>query len=424
MHVDNLGSLEAITKQSGVVEERRSYDPFGQRRNPIWGQPPPASFTSKTTKGFTGQEDDIDLGLVNLNGRIYDPKIGRLVSVDPLVSNPLSAQSWNAYSYALNNPLKYIDPTGFNPEPGVIELPMDLIEASPEFRAAQTVRTTLAPGPGILHGPPSAAPETGGAAPTNDVSTTGSSPVHTPQLSDLKPDPSLPVVEIPHATGPGTDDPFGVKPPALGLDSTLPTLLEQLLAGDPSGGRTTFMVAAEPGFWHDLDVAFGDRWRQVQLRPTFSAYEPPSVRSQAIASVVVTAAAMVGALLTPGPADDMAVAAGTTAEKAATAGAHLNTNTATSRFGLYEIKVNRELYKIGKADLNRVTQSSGLPARVHQQVRKLESVYGIGNVEGNVVERLGEVTTAQAKAAESARLRAVVESSGTVPPGNQRSYRP
>jgi hypothetical protein len=54
VHTDHLGSVDALTNDKGTVVERRSYDAFGQRRNPIWGQASPASFASKTTKGFTG----------------------------------------------------------------------------------------------------------------------------------------------------------------------------------------------------------------------------------------------------------------------------------------------------------------------------------------------------------------------------------
>ena len=75
--------------------ESRSYDPFGQRRNPVWGAPPPMSFTSKTTQGFTGHESDDEVGLVNMKGRIFDPKVGRFLTTDPIVSAPLSGQSWN-----------------------------------------------------------------------------------------------------------------------------------------------------------------------------------------------------------------------------------------------------------------------------------------------------------------------------------------
>ena len=69
VHVDHLGSVDALTDASGAVLEHRSYDPFGQRRNPVWGQPTPASFPASTTVGFTGQESDDELGLVNFKGQ-------------------------------------------------------------------------------------------------------------------------------------------------------------------------------------------------------------------------------------------------------------------------------------------------------------------------------------------------------------------
>ena len=65
------------------MEERRSYDPFGARRNPSWGASwPPPSLTSKTRRGFTGHEADEELGLVNAKGRILDPRLGRFLSPD------------------------------------------------------------------------------------------------------------------------------------------------------------------------------------------------------------------------------------------------------------------------------------------------------------------------------------------------------
>src|SRR5262249_29868865 len=63
--------------------------------------------------GFTGHEDDADLGLVNMRSRIYDPRVGRFLSADPFVSGPLRSQAWNRYSYVNNNPLTLVDPTGF-----------------------------------------------------------------------------------------------------------------------------------------------------------------------------------------------------------------------------------------------------------------------------------------------------------------------
>jgi RHS repeat-associated protein len=72
------------------------------------------SFKRKSTKscGFTGHEHYPELKIINMNSRLYDPAIGRFFSPDMYVQDPEYTQSYNRYSYALNNPLKYIDPTG------------------------------------------------------------------------------------------------------------------------------------------------------------------------------------------------------------------------------------------------------------------------------------------------------------------------
>ena len=104
--------------------------------------------------------------------------------------------------------------------------------------------------------------------------------------------------------------------------------------------------------------------------------------------------------------------------------AHLNVNNARSTFGIYDIEVNGTLHKVGKADLSRITQSSGLPTRLHQQLRKLREIHGRENVTGSVVQKLGSTTTRKAKAAETARLQAIFDQTGIVPPGNIKSFRP
>ena len=100
---------------------------------------------------------------------------------------------------------------------------------------------------------------------------------------------------------------------------------------------------------------------------------------------------------------------------------HKNANHAVSHFGIYEIKVNGETYKFGKADLDRVTQSSGLPTRLHQQVRRLSKTYD--DVRPEIVD-LGYITTQQAKQAERAALQRYYETTRRIPPGNQKSFRP
>jgi RHS repeat-associated protein len=146
LHVDHLGSTDVITDGTGsalgTVLERRSYDAFGAKRNPAWGAAGPGPWAAKTTVGFTGHESEEDFGLVNMKGRIYDPRVGRFLTTDPLVSHPGFSQSWNPYSYVLNNPLKYVDPSGFDAAPGMvtygdgqpnpsIPLPVDVVTPEP-----------------------------------------------------------------------------------------------------------------------------------------------------------------------------------------------------------------------------------------------------------------------------------------------------
>jgi len=66
-----------------------------------------------TARGYTGHEH-IDLfELVNMDGRVYDPRLGRFLSPDPYVQDPTYSQSLNRYSYCVNNPLVFYDPSGY-----------------------------------------------------------------------------------------------------------------------------------------------------------------------------------------------------------------------------------------------------------------------------------------------------------------------
>ncbi|WP_437531191.1 RHS repeat-associated core domain-containing protein [Sorangium sp. So ce726] len=188
VHVDHLGSIDALTDEDGDVIERRSYDPFGQRRNPVWGERPPASFPSETTQGFTGHESDDELGLVNMKGRIYDPRIGRFLTTDPIVSIPSFGQSWNPYSYVRNSPLNHVDPSGFQEEP--VEAPILPVYSvvRPEQYAVE-----------LFYSPPKAnqpeegpreAVEVGATTAPIDVGTTGSSSGYVPQPVTVSPEHS------------------------------------------------------------------------------------------------------------------------------------------------------------------------------------------------------------------------------------------
>ena len=96
-----------------VVAEYR-YDPWGGRLDPATrtyyapGEEPELMFG----RGYTGHEHLPEYGLIHMNARLYDPQTGRFLSPDPYVQDPANTQSYNRYAYALNNPLRYIDPSG------------------------------------------------------------------------------------------------------------------------------------------------------------------------------------------------------------------------------------------------------------------------------------------------------------------------
>ena len=66
-----------------------------------------------TPRGFTNHEHLGESGLIHINVRAYDPELGRFLSVDPFIVFPDDGQSLNPYSYVMNNPLKYTDPSGY-----------------------------------------------------------------------------------------------------------------------------------------------------------------------------------------------------------------------------------------------------------------------------------------------------------------------
>ncbi len=92
-----------------------SYEAFGKRRGGDWRAATDTSYTlpSFTNRGYTGHEHVDEMGLIHMNGRVYDPELGRFLSADPNVQAAENSQSYNRYSYVLNNPLKYTDPSGY-----------------------------------------------------------------------------------------------------------------------------------------------------------------------------------------------------------------------------------------------------------------------------------------------------------------------
>ena len=109
-----MGSITHIATGSGSLVQELSYDAWGRLRNPANQQAyapdnEPELFLGR---GYTGHEHLPQFGLINMNARLYDPALGRFLSPDPYVQSPDFSQNFNRYSYALNNPFKFVDPDG------------------------------------------------------------------------------------------------------------------------------------------------------------------------------------------------------------------------------------------------------------------------------------------------------------------------
>ena len=115
---DHLGSTDKVLNAAGVaVAVAESFDAFGRRRGSNWSGAPTesdlAAIRQTTRDGYTGHEHLDYLGLIHMNGRVYDPLLARFLSADPHVQAPFNGQSLNRYAYVWNNPLSLVDPSGF-----------------------------------------------------------------------------------------------------------------------------------------------------------------------------------------------------------------------------------------------------------------------------------------------------------------------
>ncbi|HQI84911.1 MAG TPA: RHS repeat-associated core domain-containing protein [Anaerolineae bacterium] len=100
---ESLGSASLSTNASGGKVSDMRYYPYGETR----------SGTIATDRRYTGQRQEIGLGLYDYNARYYDPALSRFIQADTIVPSPANPQSLNRYAYVLNNPLRYTDPSGY-----------------------------------------------------------------------------------------------------------------------------------------------------------------------------------------------------------------------------------------------------------------------------------------------------------------------
>ncbi|MDK1313506.1 SpvB/TcaC N-terminal domain-containing protein [Pseudoalteromonas sp. R96] len=119
LFTDHQGSTIVVTNSEHTVLTRYAYDIFGKQREveqntDLIGEV--FNNISDNLRAYTGHEP-VSLGgdkrIIHMNGRIYDSETGRFMQADPFVQAPSNLQNYNAYSYVLNNPLSYTDPSGY-----------------------------------------------------------------------------------------------------------------------------------------------------------------------------------------------------------------------------------------------------------------------------------------------------------------------
>nr|WP_315026475.1 RHS repeat-associated core domain-containing protein [uncultured Chryseobacterium sp.] len=119
LHKDYLGSILAISDEAGNKLEQRHYDAWGNLTHLQIGNGP--VITDKNTidntsllvdRGYTSHEHFAEVGIIHMNGRLYDPLLRRFLNADDYIQDPYNTQNYNKYGYVLNNPLMFNDPTG------------------------------------------------------------------------------------------------------------------------------------------------------------------------------------------------------------------------------------------------------------------------------------------------------------------------
>lgn len=112
LHRDHLGSIVLITDNQGNAVEKRQFDAWGNIVKLEDGNGNALTDFVITDRGYTGHEHLLGVGLIHMNGRLYDPLLHRFLQPDNFVQFPYNSQNYNRYAYVLNNPLIHNDPSG------------------------------------------------------------------------------------------------------------------------------------------------------------------------------------------------------------------------------------------------------------------------------------------------------------------------
>lgn len=113
LHRDYQGSIMAISDANGAIKEQRQFGAWGEvDRFKKENSEIQFDHSALLNRGYTGHEHFFEVGIIHMNGRMYDPKLKRFLAPDNFIQDPSNTQNYNRYAYVLNNPLKYTDPSG------------------------------------------------------------------------------------------------------------------------------------------------------------------------------------------------------------------------------------------------------------------------------------------------------------------------
>src|SRR5207245_2844161 len=101
---DRAGSIVGIADSSGALVNEYTYDAFGRFVRSVEGV--------SNSIAYAGRESDRETGLYYFRSRYYEPELGRFTTSDLAPGRRFFPQTLNPYSYAINNPLRFVDPFG------------------------------------------------------------------------------------------------------------------------------------------------------------------------------------------------------------------------------------------------------------------------------------------------------------------------
>ena len=112
LHRDYQGTILQTTNAAGSIQDNRLFDAWGNVLKITTANNRILFTFLVTDRGYTGHEHLLSVGIIHMNGRLYDPFLHRFLSPDNYVQDPTNTQNFNRYGYVMNNPLTRIDPSG------------------------------------------------------------------------------------------------------------------------------------------------------------------------------------------------------------------------------------------------------------------------------------------------------------------------